>query len=534
MLDQIGSCVGVVFKYLKVEEVVLLKFLNKSFGNLVSNYAGVVLRLKQDRLEKFSKVKNLCLLVLHSNKPLQLDLSTYVLSKNQVTTLLKSIPLNSELKLLIEESTFVSLGNLTLKITSMKLLLDQEYIECGKLLSYTLTNGNLKSVAIYVRSNRWYDENTWEEFLSFLRKALVNSSVECLEMPPFLDLEKVKSQYFPISFLEEEPSFIVCKCIEAIKLSNVTYLDLSNNRLPKESIEVLLECNLVSLKLVNCYLGNQVTCILEKLKHSNLQKLFLGHNTLTKHSAEMLCEVLPNSNLTTISLRRTRINWGNSLFESLSLSRVKSIDLSLNSVQIRGVSEFSLLKIRCLNLSNNALDSEAARTIGHLLGNSSLVSLDLSQNQIEDLTSICKNLNELQCLDLSQNFMSDFCAESLAQALPSSKLTELFLEFNEFTDKGAELLLNSACKLKSLDLGHNKLTSKSTKALASAIPKTQIAYLSLRGNELNEEVLKGFLSSLPFSRIRALKVNLARQKTYVVSQLKQLCYQLEIDLPFNH
>ena len=165
--------------------------------------------------------------------------------------------------------------------------------------------------------------------------------------------------------------------------------------------------------------------------------------------------------------------------------------------------------------------------VSHFLENASGVfSMDLFRNDLGSLGAkeVQKFLVNTGCklnsLNLGFNKLTAKAAEHLSAALKHSncKLNSLDLGGNVLTDKAAEhlsaALKDSNCKLNSLNLMHSKLTDKAAEHLSAALKHSncKLNSLNLGGNVLTDKAAKHLSAALKDSNCKLNSLNLMHSK----------------------
>ena len=161
----------------------------------------------------------------------------------------------------------------------------------------------------------------------------------------------------------------------------------------------------------------------------------------------------------------------------------------------------SFQHITKLDLSNNELGDEGAKTLASSPHLKNLTTLQLWDNQIgaqgAQALAHAAHLQRLTRLDLSLNEIGAQGAQALARSTPLKNLTGLDLSVNTIGDEGAQALARSLQlhKLTSLHLSYNDIGPQGAKALASSPHLKRLTSLELSGNPIGEEGAKALASS---------------------------------------
>ena len=162
--------------------------------------------------------------------------------------------------------------------------------------------------------------------------------------------------------------------------------------------------------------------------------------------------------------------------------------------------------------------------VSHFLENASGVLImklrgnDLGSLGAKEVQKFLVNTGcKLKSLNLKYNKLTDKGAEHLAAALKHSncKLNWLNLSFNKLTDEGAEhlsaALKHSNCQLNRLNLMANKLTDKAAEHLSAALKHSncKLNSLDLATNELTDKAAEHLSAALKHSNCKLKWLNLA-------------------------
>ncbi|CAG8558177.1 25284_t:CDS:2, partial [Dentiscutata erythropus] len=184
--------------------------------------------------------------------------------------------------------------------------------------------------------------------------------------------------------------------------------------------------------------------------------LNLNDNYIVHELGEFLMTILSYNNITSISLRSTKI--------SSEMVTVLSQDLKLNKV-----------KLRYLNLSRNKISSDAmVALIEALEDNTTLRNLDLSDTaagQIgRELAKSLEKNNKLKILNLSNCNIRVNVVNALENALRTNDtLSDLDLSYNSCSMSNLLKALETNSSLTKLDIGHRDFHLEEVEALANAL-----------------------------------------------------------------
>ena len=274
-------------------------------------------------------------------------------------------------------------------------------------------------------------------------------------------------------------------------LTNLTSLDLGNNRLSDEDMSVLSGLpNLTRLSLHN----NSISDVSVLSGLPKLTRLSLGNNRISDVS---VLSGLPN--LTVLSLYGNRLS-DEDMSVLSGLPNLTWLDLGDNNISdvsvlsgltkltvlilyFNNISDVSVLSgltnLTWLDLGDNRISDE---DMSVLSGLTKLTVLRLYGNRLSDEDmSVLSGLPNLTWLDLGDNNISDV---SVLSGL--TKLTVLILYFNNISDVS---VLSGLTNLTWLDLGDNRISDEDMSVLSGL---TKLTVLRLYGNRISDvSVLSG-------------------------------------------
>ncbi|GAU88735.1 hypothetical protein RvY_01374 [Ramazzottius varieornatus] len=232
---------------------------------------------------------------------------------------------------------------------------------------------------------------------------------------------------------------------KVLKKSGIYYLDVSDCLLQEASASLLTRAlrigtNLVTLHIEKCGLsGRALFLLISALQYSeNVQELFLGDNKLSPNDVIHIASAFKHGwKLRVLDLRNNTI---------MDAGATHLLD-ALEDGGVRGGS------LRALNLWNNFLTSNIARSLSQLLARSRLLeTLNLGLNDLKDETvftikqSLMMNRG-LRRLGLQSTSMSDEGCIALAEYLADQpRFLRLDVRYNEIK-AGGWLALSHATKL---------------------------------------------------------------------------------------
>lgn len=263
-------------------------------------------------------------------------------------------------------------------------------------------------------------------------------------------------------------------------LTNLTEIDISNNRATLDGVAPLFNSNLALRKLnvAHIPLGDGASIVL------------LGGN-LRQHLMEL--------NLDDTKLGN---NGANTLFKDLpSFTRLKNLSLRENGInEISDIPHANFSGLQALNLGHNFLCDSTVIFAERLCG---LTDLNLSKSKIEGIHFTDNHWTTLRVLDLDANRIQLTNFVNLPKNWPYLK--ELHLCHNKLTDESIEHLAKSFFPaLTTLSLGWNKQISTQGVTAISPISFPVLTYLDLEGTGIGIEGVKHLLAlqNLPLTQLR--------------------------------
>ncbi|XP_022203928.2 uncharacterized protein LOC111060565 [Nilaparvata lugens] len=372
----------------------------------------------------------------------------------------------------------------------------------------------------YITSIKFINISMTCEVIKIFVSCVVNSKITHLRLSnrPILDIGAVE-----------------CLAL-ALKNTQISWLDLSNNGLDCKSLMVLAPC-LADTKLEYLNLeNNKIDQIMEEmmvsdydeeydsddgidyrsnletndvgvkslslaLKNSQITNLNLGHNYLTCKSLMNLILSLPDTKITTLNLSGNELCCN--LFylaDILKNTQISSLDLGnhINNVNVLKKFEKSsddasldLSEMRCSFFFYYFSSVDPWQTIFK-----NITSLNLSQNQISccgELKTLCQCLSgsRIVSLDLSDNRINCDCVYYLARILQYTQISSLNLANNKISTNGVKHMAHQLPKsqLTKIDLSHNLITDDSIEYLSRNLVNASIADLNLSGNQIGRQSL---------------------------------------------
>mmetsp|Transcript_69043 Transcript_69043/g.202113 ORF Transcript_69043/g.202113 Transcript_69043/m.202113 type:complete len:494 (-) Transcript_69043:208-1689(-) len=231
----------------------------------------------------------------------------------------------------------------------------------------------------------------------------------------------------------------------ALPQCSLTALDLSCNRIGPDGLRALAEalphCKLQNLNLAENHEVGQVSwrTFVEAISKSNLTTLDLSQNRLGDKGICILAEGLGKCSLLKLNLQRNYPELPatmHALAEAVSLCGITALNLAGNNICDEGLSLLGHALPRCslkqLIISYNSLGDMGVTELAEELPRTNLTALDLAANRIGntgvyDVARALPKCSSLMDLSLAGSFMEASSAEAIAQALPQCSLRHLNL-----------------------------------------------------------------------------------------------------------
>lgn len=200
------------------------------------------------------------------------------------------------------------------------------------------------------------------------------------------------------------------------------------------------------------------------------------------------------------------------------LSSVRILDVRHNWIREQGAQAIArshaLNNITHMLLGYNQLGDAGMHHLAHAPNGTlgSLSHLDASRNDLSDVCTAAflhaRFTRQMQAINLAHNWIGPSGAFTLSQC-PWGRLRQVNLSHNQLGDRGTEYLFgpDAFCrKLHSLDLSHNNITAKGTRALAWITASNVLDTLVLANNRLGTQGLHFLAESSRLRRLRVLDV----------------------------
>ncbi|KAG2378430.1 hypothetical protein C9374_008069 [Naegleria lovaniensis] len=267
-------------------------------------------------------------------------------------------------------------------------------------------------------------------------------------------------------------------------LTNVTYLDLSNGRIPPESFEKFAECKYTT----------------------NIRELILDSTEIKGVVAlQHICESQYLTNLTSLNLSATRVN--DDCMYAFINSSFRLRTLELNDCGITAIGAKTLASCKSMNNlaelrithNNIGIDGAVELAKSENLSNLTLLEADSTSIGNDGFTAIVSSpyMKNLKTLHVQLNGIQSDGAKHLASSSYLNQLTYLDLSYNNIEDEGIIHLSESPniSNVKSLMLCINNIGVLGAKAMASSPFFSNVTYLDLDGSGIGDHESKGLRSN---------------------------------------
>ena len=299
--------------------------------------------------------------------------------------------------------------------------------------------------------------------------------------------------------------------------SQITFLDFSGNYVDSSLVSGFGDYNRINSLEGAKAIANFIAC-------SSLTTLNLGHCDMQEKGVVIVANALSNSRLTKLTLGNYKRGFLNcigpevpiAIANALPQSQLIILNLEQTGIGDQGLKAIadalSQSQLTELYLECNRIGDEGAKAIANALPHSKLTTLRFSRkwevglfqsssqpnsNRIgnEGATAIANALpqSQLTVLGLGCNQVGDEVAKAIANALPQSQLNHLELETSK-SSSGSGLFGQPLSSSSVPDSGENRITDEGAKAIADALPQSQLTFLNLRGSSISHEtqnIIKG-------------------------------------------
>ena len=246
------------------------------------------------------------------------------------------------------------------------------------------------------------------------------------------------------------------KFITALKLlKEITYLDISDNKIVDEDIKMLTDFLKTNKTIQTLILdSNKLTSttgffIADALnKNHTLQTLSLNHNEITSSGLESLLNVINNNNHSLLHLYLGDNKLQKDEFDQIAMffnsnPPLKTIDLSNNVISplcsnIMGVNLKKAKLLKCLKLNNTKMDEESGPQFLNFIHETNIEELELNMNFFGEsgpflIMNKIKSSPNIRKLSLKNCAVTPVFLNIIAQCIIGNKtLEEINLEGNDF------------------------------------------------------------------------------------------------------
>jgi Leucine Rich repeat len=260
------------------------------------------------------------------------------------------------------------------------------------------------------------------------------------------------------------------------------------------SLEALLEASRpkrISLEWFGRNLKDGIsTVIAHYIQNSNIVSLNFGGVGITSELASEICDSLPGSRVTHLSLTRVMFRTGvqevvRHCVKELHRTSFEYLDLSSNSMnELDAVALFAALpnipSLKTLKVAFNSItetDLTAAQSLAAILPLTNIKELDIAcsigAEGFKVLVKVLPQCHSLTILRLAANLFGDEGVNNLALVLPHTDLTDVDLSLTGVTDIGIISLAASVgrSKIRSLDVSSNHISMEAVNVLRDAMPR---------------------------------------------------------------
>jgi Ran GTPase-activating protein (RanGAP) involved in mRNA processing and transport len=401
---------------------------------------------------------------------------------------------------------------------------------------YLAFQGYFKARFFYLLGRGMYDtlKHYWDKWLCesedklwsyFNERAAWECSV-CGDLPLFYNDVFEEKTCWEAYVKSPRPVDKLVELINRLSFATISTIDLSEQRLRMEDLITVLSALQPKAPRIQTLLLNgtsflntaAIHTITDFLHRSLITTLDLSRTGIQDEDIQWLAQALPSSQVKSLDLGFNLIGEeaANSLAKYLLDSQIQVLNLMGNIIGSKGAQSLGQIlnrsRIQSLNLRYNTIDTEGAKELALGLPGSQVQVLLLTDNRIgpKGTLYLAQKLSgsQVQILDLSANFIGDKGAQELGQVLNHSQVHTLDLSDNFIkggTKALAQGLLNSQVQF--LHLGSNHIDDDDVKELALVLPDSQVKYLNLRGNSINSEGAKSLAQGLLNSQVQTLDLN---------------------------
>ncbi|MBA4696230.1 MAG: hypothetical protein H2069_02425 [Legionella sp.] len=332
---------------------------------------------------------------------------------------------------------------------------------------------------------------------------LRESSITCLqikatliEYPALIPLESLRD------------SKITNLSLSACNVSPIELISLSNI-LPRTLIEILCLSK-------NCFNEMSLKYFLNDLSETKIKKLDLSNNDLFNINHSSWTASLKNTPIMSLILDNNRINGPGlqTLMTDIQDSKIEELSLGCNAINNDSIELIapclSKTKLKVLNLKYNLFTGESLRFFTLHLPMTKIHTLSLKSTAL-DGESVHRFLNALE------------------------KTALIHLNLNSTVLNGLIYPLVGIKKLQILKLHYTGQNLEKLDHLAEALIGTNVVFLSLAQNHINDIAFKKMLALLQHTNVRILNLKNNSLTDESIEILRQTPHNLRVlNLNFNH
>jgi hypothetical protein len=305
---------------------------------------------------------------------------------------------------------------------------------------------------------------------------------------------------------------------------NVTHFDISNQPLNDELlnmlVEPLVESAVEELNLVNTHMTDVSATTLANLisEAQNLNNLQLAGNQITDLGLQKLAQGIQQGHVHTLDLSNQPFS-ANALkvFSDAANSTLRVLKISNAGLKNEHVTALQacLKNLESLDVSNNALEDQAAEFLIKQARDSRLNTLNIAGNGLTDQGAviIAEHLPaaSLQHLDISGSALTQHGFSALVKVMPDTQLLSFSCEAAELNDHAvAELTTifsNHSLLLRSLNLNDNQITHITLMNWLNVLPNTNLTALHLNQNQISNRLAPGLAEALSKTKLTVLDLS---------------------------
>ena len=479
-------------------------------------------------------------ILIHNPELKELDLSNNLMQTPGVTIVCKAIRILTNLsKLNISNNNITdeAIWDLAIVLSKMKPL--EEFI-----LNYNLEASNPVQIFLTMKScTSLFKLNVGSTEITDLAACTFN--IAAVLKNGNIKINKMKRLDLSYNNLDATGITTIFK---KLNISHLTKINISHNAIGEQATDDI---------------GNFLS------KNTELKELDLSYNNLCAASISNICTKLNISHLTKINISNNAIgeqaagDIGNFLSKNTEL---KELDLSYNNLYAAGISnictKLNISHLTKINISNNAIGEQAADDIGNFLSkNTELKELDLSHNNLDatGISNICRNLNishltkinisnnaideqaaddignflskntELKELDLSHNNLDATGIRNICRKLNISHLTKINISNNAIGEQAADDIGNFLSKnteLKELDLSYNNLCAASISNICTKLNISHLTKINISNNAIGEQAA-GDIGNFLSKNTELKELDLSYNNLYAAG-ISNICTKLNI------